>query len=73
MIELEYWDERGELVIANVPAGNPPIIPNGGDLADVAMAGNANEYTFVAVKRRHFYYLPDGTLTRVRLYCSEVR
>ncbi len=55
MVELEYWDERGELVIASVPAGNPPLIPNGGDQADVPTPDNNGIYACVTVIRRHFY------------------
>ena len=68
MIELEYGGGRGEAVIASIAAGDPPVIPNSGDRVDVPT--DDGTVACVTVSRRHFYYLPDHRLVRVRLYCS---
>ena len=71
MIELEFFHQRGEYVIGTLPAGNPPVVPNNGDRADVPNAAGDGTYSYVTVSNRHFYYMPDGTITRIRLYCTE--
>lgn len=69
-IELEFWDEKADLAIAHLHVGDPPLIPNPGDRIDVPDQGNPGKYVYGKVTSRHFYYMGDGALKRVRVSCQ---
>ena len=70
MVQLEFWDDKGECVVGSAASGVGQPIPNVGDSADVPVPGNDGKYAYVEVTARQFYYGPKGDLIRVRLYCA---
>ncbi len=69
-IPLEFFHNRGEYVVAEVTAGEPPAIPNVGDYAQVPALGEHGKFPIAIITSRQFIYDSNGVLVKVQLCCT---
>jgi hypothetical protein len=70
MSQLEFWNEKADRVVANIPVRDQATVPSVGDLVYVPDEKDSGVYAFVKVVSRRFYYSQVGELTMIRLACE---
>jgi hypothetical protein len=70
MTQLEFWQEKANQVLANIPVRDQSAIPCVGDLVYVPDDKDSGVYAYVKVASRRFYYSQAGELTMIRLACE---
>jgi hypothetical protein len=71
-VDVQFWDEGQQVVIALVKYDNPAAIPIGGDWFVIPANGHRPESKF-QVRARYFDLAADGRIRRARLSCGEFR
>jgi hypothetical protein len=72
MVELDFWDERRAITVAQVPARDAATVPVAGDVVYIPDGDQSGIYLHLRVSARQFYYGQDGELVKVRLLCESL-
>jgi hypothetical protein len=70
MTQLEFWHEKADRVVANIPVRDQCTVPSVGDLVYVPDEKDSGVYAYGKVESRRFYYSQSGELTMIRLACE---
>jgi hypothetical protein len=72
MTQVEFWQEKADLVFATIQVSDQGTIPGVGDLVYIPDEKDSGVYAYVKVSSRRFYYSQRGDLTMIRLSCELV-
>jgi hypothetical protein len=70
MTQLEFWHEKADRVVANIPVRDQCTVPSVGDFVYVPDEKDSGVYAYGKVVSRRFYYSQIGELTMIRLACE---